>query len=400
MQGKTWYLYIGRGHGKEGIWLDDKKPESFLRKRGRFLEYLRKHLGASQFKSIKIDQLDRIFSIEYYKWGHINQLFIFYNARNLYFSHHYFDSNSHEMKLFSSWTMRSELIEKVGFEQFDAIGRMNLSKGSAKRSMEPISKLLESEKGMAIGQGGGGRSLKFLQRKKKKILGDLKNIAKIDFLKKIAEDQNKLSSLPAKNDFDGVRLRFQYQDFYKRRDEVYTKIKKLKKAESILILRLKDTEESLANHDHSHGENKLKLTPVVWKNSKPETKDSKVPDKQYKVIDMGKIVLAIGLSAVGNDQIRSQWANKSDYWFHLDGDRSAHIIIKLREESLTMDLFEIIGSALLEFSQVDYSQANIIYTQVKNLKGVKGAAGKVLYKKEKRIQVQKRADWKSFFIDF
>lgn len=398
-RGKTWYLYIGRGHGKEGIWLDDKKPESFLRKRDRFLEYFRKHLGASQFKSIEIDPLDRIFAVEYYKWGHINKLYIFYNARNLYFSHHFFDQKSHLMKLFSSWTTKTEVKPEVSFEQFDDLGRTDLNKEGLDIPVKSIHQLLAEEKRSAMAGVVGGKSIKFFKRKKKKILGDLKNVSQVSKLKEIAEDEKKLLSLPMKNNLDGVRLRFQYQDYYKRRDEVYTKIKKLKKAESILSLRLKDTEDSLANYDQVQVENQLKIIPVIWKSVKQEIKEIKNQEKQFKVIDLGKIVVGIGTTAVGNDQLRSEWANKSDYWFHLDGDKSAHIIIKLRDESLGMNIFEIAGSALLEFSDVDYAQANLIYTQVKNLKGVKGAAGKVIFKKEKRIQVYKNTDWRAFFLN-
>ena len=396
--GKTMNLYIGRGHGKEGIWLDDKKPESFLRKRDKFLEYFRKHLSSAQFEKIEIDSKDRIFSINYLKWGHVNKLYVFYNARNLYFCHHFFDAKSHQMKLFNSWTMKTILTDECSFDFFDEVGRVDLNKDELKSlEVTSISKLLAEEKKQAMGQSSTGKSMKFFNRKRGRILGDLKNVQEIGNLQVLAEDQSKLESLPYKNKINGIKLKFQYTDFYKRRDEVYTKIKKLKKAKNILELRLKDTDVSISQFGEAKLINNLKTTQVVWKNSKKDVVEKKVADKQYRIVDLDEIQVGIGQSAVGNDQLRSEWANKSDYWFHLDGDKSAHIIIKLRESGLTTTILSIAGSALVEFSQVNYAEANIIYTQVKNVKGVKGVAGKVIYKKEKRLRVEFNSDWRNSF---
>lgn len=400
MQGKTWYLYLGRGHGKEGVWISEKKPESFLRKRDRYLEYLRKHLESSQFKQLILDDQDRIISLEYFKWGHINKFFIFYNARNLYFCHHYFDPNSHLFKCFKSWTMKGEFLDRCDFDIFDEIGRTNLNKDVMDLEIISISKLLGDEKkqAMSLVNGHGGKSQKFLKRKKKRILDDLSSVQNISGLQKLAENEAELVNLPTKNNLNGVRLKFQYQDFYKRRDEVYTKIKKLKKAKSILDLRLKDTEVALKGIKDIQVENKLKIIPVLWKKQENKIKESKVSEKFYKIIDLGTIAIGIGLTAVGNDQLRSEWANKSDIWFHLDGDKSAHIIIKLRDKNLTTEIFEIAASALVEFGQTSYESVNILYTQVKNLKGVKGAPGKVTYKKEKRIQVDVNKHWRDISL--
>ena len=136
----------------------------------------------------------------------------------------------------------------------------------------------------------------------------------------------------------------------------------------------------------------------MWKSLKNKTEVTKSAEKSYEIHDFGNLSLGIGLSSNGNDQLRSDWAKKSDYWFHLDGDKSPHIIIKLKDLSLTENVFIVVASAMISYSKMDYREANLIYTQVKNLKGVKGASGKVTYKKEKRIRVLYNKDWKNISL--
>lgn len=399
MTGKTYFLYLGRGHGKEGIWIDDKRPESFLRKRDKFLEYFRKHVSSAQFDKLEMDSKDRIFAINYFKWGHVNKMLLFYNARNLYFAHFYFDPKDQLMKLFKSWNMKTDIMGAViNFSIFDEVGRLYLNKDDLANDVRKIESLLAAEKKLAVAGSVAGKSVRFYKRKKGKILQDLENIKQIDTLKILAEDERALVNLENKSVFNGVKLKFDSTDFYKRRNNIYNKIKKFKKAQNILELRLKDTEKALSGHSECEKINNLKTIPVVWKNQIDKKIEKNPVDKQYKLVDLDSIVLGIGQTAVGNDQLRTQWANKSDYWFHLDGDKSAHIIVKLREKHLDERIFKIVASALIEFSKFDYQQVNLVYTQVKNLKGVKGAPGKVLFKKEKRIQVNCVGAWRELFI--
>ena len=60
------------------------------------------------------------------------------------------------------------------------------------------------------------------------------------------------------------------------------------------------------------------------------------------------------------------------------------------------NILRLIGSVMIEYSEFDFSEANLIYTQVKNLKGVKGAPGKVIFKKEKHIKVICDPNWRDF----
>ncbi len=394
--GESKYLYIGRGSGYEGVWCDGARVESFLRKRDKFLEYIRRHLSSTMIKSMTIDESDRIFSIDYAKWGRINKFTFFYNARNLYFANFFFDPDKGTTRLFKSWTMKTEDAKSFSFEIFDDVGRSQLDKSNLNLEISPLKSLLAKEKRSAMTGASGGKSKKFLNRKKRRILEDLNKVNTISKLKEMTEAED-LTRLPMKNKIDGVKLNFKFKDHYKRRDEVFTKIKKLNKAKKILDLRLKDTEESLSTFKNISLENNLRPIAPVWKTQKNTKTTTVSNEKNYKVISGEICQLGIGTTAQGNDQLRSEWAKKTDYWFHLDGDKSPHIIARIDGNVLTPEIINLAASALAEYSQFDYEEVNLIYTQVKNLKGVKGSAGKVIFKKEKRIRSLVNKNWLDLF---
>ena len=58
-----------------------------------------------------------------------------------------------------------------------------------------------------------------------------------------------------------------------------------------------------------------------------------------------------------------------------------------------MEDFAVMCSVLADYSDFDSSMIPVIFTQVSNLKGVKGIPGKVNYKKEKHLVVTK-VNWK------
>lgn len=395
--GESKYLYLGRGSGYEGLWQSPIRVESFLRKRDKFLEYIRKHLSSTMIKSISMDELDRIFSIDYAKWGRINKFCVFYNARNLYFSNHFYDPNLGKMRLFKSWTMKTQDCEDFSFSMFDEVGRNNLDKSQEPIDVVSMQSLLAKEKRLAMVGNSGGKSKKFFNRKRKRIIEDLNKVMVIPKLIQITDMEN-IEDLPLKNNIDGVKLNFREKEHYKRRDEVYTKIKKLKKAKGILDLRLKDTDLSLANFKDVVEVNNLKPINPVWRTEKNKQEPTITTEKSYKLFINEEFKMGIGISAIGNDQLRSEWAKKTDFWFHLDGDRSPHIILKITNNVLSQDALILVASAMSEFSQFNYGEVNLVYTQVKNLKGVKGSAGKVIFKKEKRIRVQVNSNWRDIFI--
>ncbi len=395
LPGITRYIYIGRGGGYEGLWIGNKKPNSFLRKRDKFLEFLRKHLSSCSLDHFEIDLKDRILTLHYQKWGRISKFFFFYNARNLYFVNFYYDKKKERMLLFKSWDSTVSEVQNIDYDIFDEVGRRKLDRETHDKIIIPVEGLLRQEETLALKKSRGGKSKKFLKRKKGKILADLKRIQAISMLEKLVSEEKDFSLLPSKNILFGIKLNFKTKDHYKRRDEVYLKIKKLKKAKKILELRLKDTELNLEDTENkeSEGINHLKVINPVWGQKSNKPKKNLSVTKNYHLYDFKNFSLGVGNTAVGNDQLRNEWAKKNDYWFHLEGDKSPHIIIKLKQGVLDQEKINIAGAALIAFSSLNYQEANIIYTQVKNLKGVKGAAGKVIYNKEKHIRLFLEKPW-------
>ena len=75
----------------------------------------------------------------------------------------------------------------------------------------------------------------------------------------------------------------------------------------------------------------------------------------------------------------------------LEGDiYSAHAIIKLNNSGpVDPEMLHLAASILAYFSRFNGDWIPIIYTAVKNLKGVTGSPGMVIYKKEKHLRCTK-----------
>ena len=402
LPGKSLFLYFGRGHNFEGFWLGTKQVESPLRKRDQLLEYFRRYLSASVLLDLDLDQKDRIIRIKYGRFGQTNRLLLFYCGRELYFANIYFDEKDLRFKTFCSWQKGIQDIEAEDFKVFDSIGRKDIAKDIELKMSVHIEKLLAEEKARALSMVGSGKSKKFLSRKKKNITSDIAVVGEWPKLFKFVEEGSDFDKLSRKENLFGFKVNFKSKEHYKRKDELYTKVKKLKKAQRILSLRLSDTEESLKHqvsvkHDF---ENKLKIIKPIWSQSFKAEEVIIEKAKGYIVHTFPLFKLAVGLSSSGNDQMRKEWGRKEDIWFHAHGDKSPHIIIKNHGSLIDMTLFQVVASAMLYYMKNSKHDVSLLYTQVKNLKGVKGVAGSVNYKKEKYINVILEKSWDSILSDF
>lgn len=354
-------------------------------------------MGSSSLRHIEIDSKDRVVKITYHKWGRDNHFYLFYKARQLYFANTYFDTKDNEFYDFKSWNNKKLKSAGLGFEIFDEVGRTSLENKEYDSSDIPtMSKLLKKEESKAELKVLEGKSKKFLKRKIKNIENDLIKVDKWPSIIKYIDEVEDISKSERKIRIDGIEIKFKEKEHYLRRDELYTKIKKLKKAKKILELRLHDTKNILLKFDKKDVvKSTLPTTKPVWTSQKPKLEVLTDKDNDFKVIKNDAMQIAIGLSSKGNDQMRKNWASKNDYWFHLDGDKSAHVILKNNNKIIDIDLLKLVASVIVTYSKLNYRTANLIYTQVKNLKSVKGSPGKVIYKKEKRIQVESDIDWRN-----
>lgn len=376
--GKTHYAYIGRGKGQEGFWTGDEKLPSHLRKKDQFLEYLRKHLMGTRLLNIKVPFNDRLAVITYQKWGAQNQLVLFYKGRTLEFLHCYkLESGSYQSlsNVFPTIN-RSDIYEE--YELRDLWGDYLKDFSQMKLSDVNIKDLLSEEITIAKTKGESKKK-KFLQRKFEKISLDL---AKVRKNAEITDKINDYYQSPFKieDNIFGLKIKFNkdMSDGAKI-NKVYEKIKKLKRAEPILVERLENTKKELAKKDK--GENNLAITQIF---SKKLTEAKNTPKQNYKVIDFKNLKIGYGTSATGNDQLRKNWASKTDIWFHINNQTSSHIIIKgLDIQDLTEEHFMKIGEIYNEIANGELSEIDLVCTQVKNLKGVTGVPGSVTVKKAK-----------------
>jgi predicted ribosome quality control (RQC) complex YloA/Tae2 family protein len=393
--GKTRFLYLGRGNGFEGVWLGDSPPPSSLRRKDNFLEYFRKHLSSCSFLDLELDTADRIIKLTYQKYGKMQSLLLFWKARKLYFLHHFQESPETGFKVLMSWKSKPLPYEEDSsdlFALFDEVGRNPAMARERKSEVIPeISDILAAELKLAESQGVSSKP-GFLKRKKENIEEDLRKALQWHKLQALLDRNDNIDSVYELK-VDDQKIKFEGElNPYERRDLVFQKIKKLKRGEKILSERLSDISSKITDKpDREELTSKIPIHKPVWgvekieASSKPTTQED-----SFKVFDFEGYSVGVGLNAQGNDQLRSRWATKEDFWLHLDGERSSHAIIKLKNiPTVTGDMLNYAATILAHFSHLQQDWIPIIYTQVKNLKGVTGLAGKVIYKKEKHLQCQK-----------
>lgn len=418
-KGKTHFLYIGRGSSYEGLWLGEKFPSSNIRIKDSYLEYFRKYLQGAQLISLKLDEADRIIYFCYYKNGQINNFSLFFKGRDLYFVHVFKNIEKAKSYKLVSWVglqaLPEDIVDEINdkdsiqeqcadleqmirndFLSLGAFERFNASNSESNKSKEmlSISSLLLAEEKTLSKNKNTKRHKNFIKRKQKNILSDLDKCQKW----KRIEDELGEADLDGLEEIvlAGVRIKLsRNNNYFQNRDLVYKKIKGFKKGEKILKNRLVEIErlvtKPIVDNSKKYQEVAKILFPV-WKKdlkSKKTIRDSEVNLTQF-TLSLGdnskKAVVAHDVNS--NDYIRNIWASKSDLWFHLDGYKSAHLIVKVDNIGLlSLEEIEILASVLSHFSKPELNPIPIMYTQVKNLRGQKGKAGSVTYKKEKYLTV-------------
>ena len=391
--GKTWHLYLGRGNGQEGTWLHDEAPPPVLRRKDTFLEYLRKHISSCSFVSLEIDQYDRILKLSYQKFGQLQTILFFWKARKLYFLHHYQESPEAPFKLLMSWHGKAVIPNEDMadyYEFFNEVGRRTDMKHDLhSSSSSSIQQLIQDELSAAKLKGLNSAP-NFLQRKINNIEEDLTRTKQWDQMQNILDQDESLEMYELKVGTHKIKFEGNLNP-YERRNLLHEKIKKLKRGEGILKQRLSDAKELLAGKETApKSASSLAITRPVWgkEDKKEGSVQHKSPEKEdFKVFKFDDFSIGVGLSSTGNDQLRNKWANKDDLWLHLDGLKSAHAIIKLHSsQAISAETINLGASIVASFSHFNGDWISIVYTHVKNLKGVTGSPGMVIYKKEKHLR--------------
>lgn len=381
LRGRNLNISIGRGGDNCGLWDSiDAIPSEYRITRDQFLEFLRSNIRNSRLTSIDSDVLDKCVRFNFFDKS---KLLLFWKGRQLFFTYIYMSDG--RWMHFSPWLSQQKLEFELEneFDIFNDIGRKQLDDKELREthlniySKDIFNKKVETSYS------------KKLLKKKMYIEHDLENCGvRHEIEEKLIKDELDLSHNIFK--YKSFKAKFDFGlSYYQKKNIVFNKIKKLKKGEDHLTQRLKDVVQQIESKKQVFVNEKIQLP--VWKKVARENSEVK-KSEDHIIIKWGNISIAVGLNTRGNDFIRSKWSSKGDMWFHLDGDKSAHAIAK-NLESFDFDKYNVIASIVAEYSDYNSDQIALVFTTVENLKGVKGAPGKVTYKKEKHL-IFTKVNWK------
>ena len=402
LKGTSKYLYLGRGNHFEGIWEHMGPPPSEFRVRGRFLEYLRKYLIGARVGTIFLSSFDRILVIPYFQNKDQNFLAFFWKGRTLYFLNQFKAEDKN--KIFCSWVGHEEVlngpVEEKNIEAFFAplgVGQADLEKeGSDSSILDYFQKLNKDLERISF----SSTKKKFFERKEKKIQSDLEKLKVSQKIKEFLDNPGFLIGDKKEIILSGVKFKFEKSlNEYKKRGLIFDKLKGFKKGETVLEKRLKETKKERADFE-KQGEKKgiegINIIEPFW-SLKKETLALKTTYKVDYFETKDGLKLAIGKDTQANDFLRTKWANKDDFWFHLEGHKSGHLVVK-GNLKFDQELFCHLGSLLRDYAKEEINEIPLIYTKVKNIKGLKGKSGAVTHNKAKYLKVAYRKNWPEFIF--
>jgi len=390
-KGRTLYLYLGRGKGYEGFWIKKKPIPSEIRKKDRFLDYLRKHLRGHRITKIEIDDFERII------WIHLkneNCLGLYWRGRLCYFAH----VNS-EKEVFRSWSGKDKIETLCSSEVFAGLyEEKKLTKASGKKIGFDLDDYFQNEMKEVV----ENKKVKKLKRKIKNIESDFKKVQKWEALYSLITSDDTSWFTREKKKINDWSFDFRIIDnIFLAKNIVFNKIKNLKKAEVYLRERLEKEKQKLEMLESQTSFSSTSRTvEPVWQKRKNKLTESKKEAISILTFSYQGFVIGVGRSAQENDFLRNTWASKSDTWFHADGNRSCHIIVKEIEAERNgnsenfLKLFQLVGSIIIDYSSLGTMEIDLVYCLVKNLKSLKGKAGAVHFKKEKRLRVGYDKSWR------
>lgn len=391
--GKTVAIYIGRGNQYQGVFLGEKLPPSYLRVQDRLLDYLRKYLVGARLGKMEVDDKSMV-SLFHFKNEHSDNAFLFgYKERQLFFA------KQSKEEVYLSWS--GETLESRNLLSLvDVFGPDKIT-AAVNQKEWTIADYLKEEAKKISGQRVQRKKEKFLIRKIHNISEDLATVKNWNLLQDdLVEERIDLNTDELKIHGQKIKL-FGLATPWLKRDVIFKKIKKLKKAEEILSTRLEESQIEFENVQKGEFEfevTKEKVIQPLWithaKQSKSQHSEHNV--KNFKIKNLTGV---IGLDALSNDAIRSQ-ASKDHYWFHIENYPGAHCIVKTDDFSkLSIEDLSAIASMLRDYSKLDILEIPMLYSQLKNVKGLKGTKGEVIIKKPKHLRCL-YSNWKEIISIF
>ncbi|MAW07886.1 MAG: hypothetical protein CME61_06335, partial [Halobacteriovoraceae bacterium] len=228
---------------------------------------------------------------------------------------------------------------------------------------------------------------KKLLKKKVKINEDIARLNNLINLKEALIRNERFDQFIIDGDFKykGVKIKLGVggESYFQQRDILFKKIKNFEKGLVIQKNRLKKINMDKQKETGVPFKKYLPAIRLIENSSPSEKPKEKIKIKNF--LDKG--VYCFGQSQRENHDILSKWSRSSDYWFHLKGESSGHLVLRLDDQSsiLTEELLSFVCDLFKKENKITTGQINIIYTRVANVKLLKGAIGKVTYKKNREF---------------
>lgn len=396
VRGKTVSLYMGRGGDYLGLWLaDDYLPAQFRVKKDKTVEYLKKEVKGLSIVGIEVDSEQPLIRFILKSKSRDKHLLWLYGDEGAGF----ILNDREKEKSFSSFMGKfsNEALKDV-IDEFVGGKKWKTEEGSTS-----LSGYFEKLDGMI-------NSKKLIKKRTDKIKKKISHIEKdIDRLKESQKFKDEIikDNVTLEDDFKvkGLKVKFEKNlGHYQRRDKVLTKLKDWKRAESIQEERLSGSQkelESVMTGEIESGVENIKTIKVNWtkgKGSARETVSSKKGgEKGYDIFEIEPgLQVGIGKNSLGNDELRKYWGKKDDYWFHIEGEKGSHLILK---GSLKPEHFNLIGSILRDYSRYAGLEIPIIYSTVGKIKGLTGKRGAVTISKPKYFHATYLENWREIIAN-
>lgn len=390
--GESNYLCLGRGAGYEGLWPASEQIPTQVRVQDKFRDLVKKHFRNKAL--LKITALENERAVCFHLKSKTKKLdvLILWKGRNTYYA--WVDLN--ENIYYALWENRKNTLDLDEY------------------AMNPFSYIFADKIGIEPKRKNRGgpvfdfntyietiknkNELVFNKKKKKKdrkINFLKKDLLKVKQWKQIQKDliAENIDLEPQNIIVKGIKFKFKKNhNLYQKKDIVFQKLKRLKAAEEIITQKIAAFDKQ-NNHTLKIESCKV-ITPVWGIEKKNKIKKVTLKTNTGEVWSYNGTRIWVGRNAHENDQLRQIKGLKKSIWVHLEGYTSGHAFIEIENKAQLYEILTLVGSLLRDYSELTMTELPLIYTEAKNLKGVKGRAGAVTVKKEKHIKVDYQKGWR------
>lgn len=414
---KNLIIFLGRGGSGNGLYYSNVNIPAALRIKDRYLDFLRSTLANAYIEDILVHPSAKILQFKLQKFEENNRVsllfLVYWKGRESYFV---LKKEAESKTILRSWIGNWQSLEHPlvdNFEYFhDVLDSFSANTEAQKKEFGTISndERLKEYFDFQIKKIESNFRKKKISKQEKKIKNITGDYQKLATWVEFYEFFKKNEEAVLKHDqeivvYKDLKLKIDNKmSYYHKRSWIYEKCKKainnIAKVnerivrEKLHLEQLKNIKMPIQKGIDSHAG---KIIVPVWRFSS-NSKSSEIDERRVEDFIIFQTLLgeiAVGKNAQGNDSLRKNWARKDDLWFHVDNETSAHLILRVANNSiLNPKKLELIGSILKDYSKLNSDEINLVYTKLKYLKSIKGRAGSVSFKNEKRIKVYYNPNWK------